>query len=151
MVESAKGPTVVNLNSGQINAVGGAVISDVHAFMQGTISGSGIQLPNNNKIFYTPIYVTEDEAKLKLALDDIREKAEGYFGIIAETLFDNPHLQEEIMERLQSIKEDVRVIGDKPLSYVVSKAQYGLWQVHVAIAKEQDARKEERRLRRVVV
>ena len=102
------------------------------------VSSSGIVLGDNNVVEFTPVlpYHQTDlgEAELQRTLIQLREKVEQYFDIIAETLHENPTLQEETLKTLQDIKEDIRVItGDEPLSSIISQAQFKLRCAHVAI------------------
>jgi hypothetical protein len=139
MSDIPNGITVLD-NTGKVNAEGVYQIQPV--------TGSGIALGGDVKVYFTPVLPIRktdlSEDKLQTALVQLRDKVEQYFDIAAEALHDNPTLQEEIIRSLQEIKEELRVIGKKPLSYVISEQQFNLRKIHVAIASEQKIQQGER-------
>jgi hypothetical protein len=78
------------------------------------------------------------------------DKIDKYFDIVAETLYDNPSLQEESLKRLQEAKEIIRKNDDNDFAWTLSRAQFEIRRVHVVISKEQQLQKAETQLRWIV-
>lgn len=116
------------------------------------ISGSSINIAGRDIQFQRVVTsVTEEEESLENSRKKLLEEIEQYFDIVAETLHDNPELQEEMLNQLQELKEEIRVPRtDKPLSYLLSEVQFGLRRIHVTIAKEQEIQAGEKRLQWII-
>lgn len=116
-------------------------------------SGSAISIGKGSNIQvvrYEPVILPRDDdgAELQSAYRQLREKIERYFDIVAETLGDNSQLQEETLKMLQCAKE---LLHEKPPEAgTLSRAQFDVRRVHVAIAKEQQIQRGENRLRWIV-
>jgi hypothetical protein len=97
------------------------------------------------------VYQSEKITKeLKGASEQLLDKIDKYFDIVAETLYDNPLLQDESLKRLQDAKEIISKNDGGDFSWTLSRAQFEVRRVHVAISKEQQLQRGEAQLRWIV-
>lgn len=109
------------------------------------VVGDGAEVVFSNVVSLADI----DDDELQAAYKRLRAKIDEYFDLVAETLHDNHYLQEESLERLQRANEILQEKSDDP-AWVLSRAQFEVRRVHVAIAKEQRIQSGENRLRWIV-
>ena len=122
------------------------------------ISGSGIAIGEGSNVhiqYYQPVvqqvFSNLSEEELQQAYRRLLGQIEQYFDIVAETLYDNNYLQQESLERLQKAKEILQNREqDDDLEWVLSRAQFEVRRVHVAISKEQQIQQGEKRLSWIV-
>ena len=114
-------------------------------------TGSTIQIGGDSFPFLRAISADIDSEKKEIAASRKRlvEQIEKYFDIVAEALYDNPELQEEMLRHLQNAKELIRDLHDDPEKNL-SRAQFEVRRVHVRIAREQQIQRGEKRLSWVV-
>jgi len=127
--------------------------------IEGNINESNIVVGGNNiafdkvnvsNVYYGDVYRNEIPEELQKASEQLLDKIDQYFDIVAETLHDNPSLQDESLKRLQEAKEIIRKNDDKDFAWTLSRAQFEVRRVHVAISKEQQLQKGESQLRWIV-
>lgn len=127
--------------------------------IEGNINESNIVVGGNNvafdkinvsNVYYGDVYRNEVPEELQKASEQLLDKINQYFDIVAETLHDNPSLQDESLKRLQDAKEIIRKNDDKDFAWTLSRAQFEVRRVHVAISKEQQLQKGESQLRWIV-
>lgn len=115
------------------------------------ISGSTIEVGGDYIPFSRAIGrdIDPQEKEFKTSCRRLHEQIEEYFDLVAETLHDNPRLQDEMLKRLQNAKEMLQNMEDDPEGGL-SQAQFEVRRVHVAISKEQQIERGEKRLSWVV-
>jgi hypothetical protein len=127
--------------------------------IEGNINESNIVVGGNNvsfgkinvsNVYYGDVYRNEVPEELRKASEQLLDKINQYFDIVAETLHDNPSLQDESLKRLQEAKEIIRKNDDNDFAWTLSRAQFEVRRVHVAISKEQQLQKGESQLRWIV-
>jgi hypothetical protein len=124
----------------------------------GPTAGSGIAIGEGAHVqiqYYQPVvqqvFSNLSEEELQEAYRKLLAQIEQYFDIVAETLYDNNYLQQESLEHLQKAKEILQNREqDGDLEWVLSRAQFEVRRVHVAISKEQQIQRGEKRLSWVV-
>lgn len=100
--------------------------------------------------YYKPSIPEEIDKELEAAHQQLLERIDKYFDIVAETLYDNSSLQEESLKRLQDAKEILRKKEGGDLAWTLSRAQFEVRRVHVVISKEQQLQRGEAQLRWIV-
>lgn len=125
-------------NSDDVVAIGGNIASSV-------IHIAGRDVYYNNVVSLADL----GDKELQVAYKQLLEKIDQYFDLVAETLHDNPSLQEEMLKRLQEAKSILRDKTNEP-DWTLSRAQYEVRRVHVSISREQKIQNGENRLQWII-
>lgn len=123
--------------------VGGDIQGDIHI---SAVESSKVHVAGRD-VFFTNVVTLSDinDEELQNSYKKLLEKIDHYFELVAETLHDNPALQEEMLKLLRNAQE---ILGEKSNDpeWVLSRAQFEVRRVHVAISREQQLQFGEKRL-----
>ncbi|HRJ76761.1 MAG TPA: hypothetical protein PLX90_12240 [Anaerolineales bacterium] len=123
---------------------------DVSIEVGGNIKSSNISIAGQTVYFHNVVSLADlGDKELQVAYKQLLEKIDQYFDLVAETLHDNPSLQEEMLKRLQEAKAILRDKTNEP-DWTLSRAQFEVRRVHVAISREQQIQNGEKRLRWII-
>jgi hypothetical protein len=118
---------------------------------EGVFIGSKIHIGSESIPFLRT--VTADTGSESAGFDNLvsrlAKQIEKYCDIVAETLHENPDLQQQMFDQLQNADKLLR--GDvQDLKVTLSQVQFEVKKVHVAISREQEVQRGEKRLSIVV-
>lgn len=114
------------------------------------IKSSNINIAGQTVYFHNVVSLADlGDKELQAAYKQLLEKIDQYFDLVAETLHDNSSLQEEMLKRLQEAKAILRDKTNEP-DWTLSRAQFEVRRVHVAISREQQMQNGEKRLRWII-
>jgi len=111
-------------------------------------SGSYINI-GKTSIPFLPTSTSVNDYEFSELVNEINKKIENYIEIIAETLDENPELQEWAFGLLQETKIKINRLKTNNTKTLIG-AEFNIHKVHVAISKEQKIQKEEKKFRWII-
>ena len=115
-----------------------------------SLKSSNIQIAGGDVYFHNVVSLADlNDGELQTSFKQLLQKIDQYFDLVAETLHENPSLQEDMLKRLQEAKSILRDKTNEP-EWTLSRAQFEVRRVHVAISREQQIQNGEKRLQWII-